>query len=200
MLDVINRYAHGFTPRVREALCYCKLKSGVTDLVGVAECERDLPRTSESSIDSIASRIALLMQEFVADYPFQPSEDTIYAERELEAFGVRWLLTILQQMGVMKQVGESWHHEDLKIALNIVPKYYRLFDALLMMFERRGLLSISNGTINTLKGIDGLALQVLSAEREKFRQEFVTQYPTFVAFLDLREISVYRSREPRKLR
>ncbi|MCB0191740.1 MAG: class I SAM-dependent methyltransferase, partial [Anaerolineae bacterium] len=136
---------------------------------------------------SISRAIRQHVQQFMAGYPLSAGEDPIPPETMLETFGTRWLLALLQDRGVMKRAGEIYARDDLKIRLRIVPKYYRLFDALLAMFERCGLLLLQDATVETRPEIEKFALANVTAEAQTFRQNFVSQYPHYVAFLNLME-------------
>ncbi|MCB0191358.1 MAG: SDR family NAD(P)-dependent oxidoreductase, partial [Anaerolineae bacterium] len=165
---------------------YCSVQSNIERVMGVDVCETYLHARNRAAV-SISRPIQHYVQEFVAGYPLSAGEDPLHPETMLETFGMRWLLTLLQDRGVMRRAGEIYARNDLKIRLRIVPQYYRLFDALLAMFERRGLLLLRDTTVETRPGIEAFTLADVTAEAQTFRQSFVSRYPHSVAFLNLME-------------
>ncbi|MCU7933260.1 MAG: SDR family NAD(P)-dependent oxidoreductase [Candidatus Thiodiazotropha sp. (ex Dulcina madagascariensis)] len=163
---------------------YAFLESGVEDVTGVRRCIGYLDYGMES--ESSASDFSINIRKYVDNYQISQEEDTVHAEYELEAFGARWLLRIFQQMGVFIVRGERYASSNALIErLEIQPKYHRLFDSLLGILERQGLLVHESNAIVTLDAVESFALRDVESERIAFERAYRSQYPSFTAFLDL---------------
>ena len=98
-----------------------------------------------------------------------------------EEYGLLLLLQSFQQMKVFLRAGESYHYEELKKQIGVIPKLNRLFDALIDILTRGNFL-VSEGERITVAKIVGRPetarkLATLDQMKEKFLQDYPDLYP-----------------------
>jgi len=163
---------------------YSLLTSEVDGVFGMERCRGYLALPNH--INARSNTLSHCIDDFVNAYEILPEQDTIYAELALEAFGAKWLLRIFQDMGVLKEPGETYSSSaELADQLNILSKYARLFDSLLGIFERYELLSIGPQGIVATKKIAGFSLANIEQSSVMFERKFRADHPHFTPFLEL---------------
>ncbi|HYJ85573.1 MAG TPA: SDR family NAD(P)-dependent oxidoreductase, partial [Pyrinomonadaceae bacterium] len=70
-------------------------------------------------------------------------EKTVAAFNQLDEFGQHLLLAAFQRNGVFRRSGEGYDKDDLRHQLKIIPTYFRLYEALLKILEKAGLISVN---------------------------------------------------------
>ncbi|HXH09318.1 MAG TPA: SDR family NAD(P)-dependent oxidoreductase [Alphaproteobacteria bacterium] len=156
------------------------LKDGVEVVTGISRCERSL----DAAVGGFQGMMATIRQ-YIQTYPISVQDDTLAAETALSTFGLRWLLRIFQDMGVMATPQQVYTLDDLIRQLGIIPKYERLYAALLRRLERQQVLSITGKRIAVLQGAATFALRDVAAECGRFSAEFAKTHPAFQPFLEL---------------
>jgi len=166
---------------------YSLLKSEIEGVEGQERCQHYLKLSGQPNYHLNAqNELSNSIEKFVKSFDLHPKDDTIHAELALEAFGAKWMLRIFQEMGVFKQGDEHYKHAiELAEKLNILPKYFRLFESLLGILERHRLLLISPQGITTTKAIETFALADIEQSCHVFEQSFRGNYPNFMPFLEL---------------
>ncbi|ODS25134.1 hypothetical protein AB835_00255 [Candidatus Endobugula sertula] len=168
---------------------YHGVHNDIEDVIGIDECYQCLNEKTiqagsfmeSESVDVLCSRV----EKHIAKYPIDIGVNALDAEQEMGLFGAKWLLSIFQSQGVMKKSGEYYQKDQLRLMLNIIPKYYRLFECLLLIFEKRKLISIQKNTVQTLSDIDEFALNDPLVEFASFKRTFSSQYGSLMPFLRL---------------
>ncbi len=129
---------------------------------------------------------------------FAEKDDPRQAERELGAFAFRWVLAILQKMGVMREPGESRDVDQLKALLDIAPRYDRYFEALIRKLAEKGLITLDGrGLVTTERVRDG-ALDVaggLAGHVAAFQESFRKDYPSCAGLLGFMSCCLSRFEE-----
>ena len=151
------------------------------DLQGLDACLAAL----EPSSPSLACAVAREVAARIATYPITDADDPRAGERELGRFAFRWLLTTLQQMGVMREAGEKYDVEGLQRRLNVAPKYARYFEALMRRLAAEGFCTLRAGELETTERVQSERLASIDEELERFRRRVERQYPTCVGLLNL---------------
>ncbi|MCJ8271332.1 MAG: class I SAM-dependent methyltransferase, partial [Psychrosphaera sp.] len=161
---------------------FCALKNGIDEVNGAQAC-RDFSRFTDNTL-SVAAHI----ENYMASAKMSTTENTLDAERELEAMAARWLLRIFQQMGVMKGADLSYEISALQQKLQILPKYHKLMNSLFGVLRDKGFVTINGETITTVKDIEDLSDVDFDRQFAGFEQQFAQQHPSFIAFLSLVKI------------
>jgi polyketide synthase PksM len=133
--------------------------------------------------ESLARSVARDVAVAAAGYPFDGKDDPRLAESELGGFALRWLLAILQRMGVMREPGEAYELDELKRRLGLAPKYDRYFEALIRRLEREGLVTLDGRALETTGGVRGYALEAVEEQSGEFRRSFPLRHPACAGLL-----------------
>ncbi|MCB0210932.1 MAG: methyltransferase, partial [Anaerolineae bacterium] len=120
-----------------------------------------------------------------------PDEQTLSREQAgfegLERFARIALLNVFQQLGVLHQADERYDRPALAQRLKVLPKYRRLFQALVALLEQSGYVSLDGDKIQTTARLGQpetqQILQTLSQQRDKLQET----YPTLRPYLTLLE-------------
>jgi acyl transferase domain-containing protein/SAM-dependent methyltransferase len=106
-------------------------------------------------------------------------------ESELETFGAERLLATFQTLEISSMIArEPATAGELMARVGILPRYERLFQALLKMLERRGRLSLAGGRIVGVAVPDFQGQTEAEATRA-FADAFRLRHPEFQPFLNL---------------
>lgn len=157
------------------------LKSGIEEVIGKSRCTLFMRETNEDTCESYQNIIDHV-KNYASSYPIASEQDSIHEESELEEFGAKWLVTVFQNMGIMKSRDEKYDMGELLQKLKILPKYERLFQALLKILERKKLLNIKGQQIHLKKEIESYALKDIERQCKQFEEEFIRKYPDFMPF------------------
>lgn len=130
------------------------------------------------------------LNNFISTYPIHESDNVLYPERELEVFASRWFVKLLQDRGLLRQAGESWPASVLKSHLHVMPKYYPLFDTLLLSMEKLGIIEVHVDQVVALGAIENYALPDVDNTVEEFKSSFLVRYPGFTSFLVFMEATL----------
>ena len=125
------------------------------------------------------------VRDYVQRYAIGPEADTRAPEAELSAFGIRWLLRIFQDMGVMTAPNQVYDLKNLIQRLGILPKYERLCAALVRLLAREQVLYVAGDRIEVMPLATTFALQDVETEGARFAAEFTKKHATFQPFLEL---------------
>ena len=157
--------------------------TGVDRIIGMDDCRSALSALAEES--SIPCAVASEMRVRVAEYPFAAKDDPRAAERELGAFSFRWLLAILQRMGVMQNAGEVYDLDALERRLGVAQRYHRYFEALMTRLQDEGLVTMRDRRLETTPLVCSHALTSVEEQVAEFKQSFQERYPGNVALMNL---------------
>lgn len=158
-----------------------ELKNGIEEVMGKSRCISFMRDVSRDTCENY--RIIIdYVKNYASSYPIASGQDSIHEETELEEFGARWLVAILQNMGVMKSRDEKYSVGELVQKLKILPKYEKLFHALLKILERKNLLDIKEQQVHLKKEIENYALKDIESQCKQFEEEFIRKYPEFMPF------------------
>ena len=133
--------------------------------------------------ESLARSVARDVTVAAAAYPFNGKDDPRLAESELGGFALRWLLAILQRMGVMREPGEAYELDELKRRLGVAPKYDRYFEALVRRLEGEGLVTLDGRSLETTGRVRGYALDAVEEQVGEFRRSFPLHHPACAGLL-----------------
>ncbi len=111
--------------------------------------------------------------------------DSIFPERELEAFGVRWLLHKIQMAGFLCEPSSIVSITSLIRKMGILSKYNDLFHSLLDIFERYHFLELDGDELVLSHDIKSYSLKDIQVECDQFKSNFLKQWPNFKPFMDL---------------
>jgi acyl transferase domain-containing protein/acyl carrier protein/SAM-dependent methyltransferase len=163
---------------------YSRVMNGVDQVVGGSDCMQSGAR--EYVPGSLAACLITSVGRFVDCYDIKPEQDTLVPETILEDFGAKWLLSIFQSMGVLRQCGEWYPSADsIGERLGVLPKYKSLFASLIGIFERKGLIKRMPDGLETTEKIEGFALTDIQREYDEFERAFRKEHPESVPFMTL---------------
>ncbi len=113
----------------------------------------------------------------------QKPEDPLRAPmfQAVERFGRHLLLSAFQRMGVFQRPGEVHSSQALALQLEIVPKFRRLYDALLEILQHEGLLSVAGDRVETLSAVSEIDGSPAALEQEK--QRLIQRFPQMEHYL-----------------
>ncbi len=134
---------------------------------------------------SVARAVANDVRALVAGYPFAAEDDPRAAEREMATFAFRWLLAHLQQMGVMRDAGESYEIDELERRLGVAPKYHRYFGVLMRRLQDEGLLTARGRGIETTSLVRDHALESIEEDVPAFIEQFGRCFPSSSGLMNL---------------
>lgn len=182
-----------FDPRVYEPEQYIdfvsywsSLKDGVDSVSGAEHCKASLQRqVLEKPAVGGASEVVHHLRHYINVNPMKRKKDTVHAEKVLEEFGSRWLLSVFQSLGVFRFEGEKHPVDGLCSRLNILPKYERLFFSLLGILEKFGILKVEQKHVVVLTSVTGYALKDINRELADFETEYCRCFESFMPFLIL---------------
>jgi hypothetical protein len=164
--------------------------AGVDRIIGMDDCRSTLSALVEES--SVPCAVARDVRVRVAEYPFAAKDDPRAAERELGAFSFRWLLAILQRMGVMHDAGEVYDLDALERRLGVAQRYHRYFEALMSRLQDEGLVTMRSGRFETTPLVCSHALTSVEEQVAEFKQSFQERYPANVALMRERSMTLMR--------
>jgi len=143
----------------------------------------------QASGETIVRRVAGDVAVVAAASPFAEKDDPRRAERELGAFAFRWVLAILQEMGVMREPGESHDVDQLKGLLGIAPRYDRYFEALVRKLAEKGLVTLDGRRVVATERVRDGALGApgapgaVAGQVAAFEESFRKDYPSCAGLL-----------------
>ena len=105
---------------------------------------------------------------------------------EVEAFGRFRLLKVLQDQGLLTQPGSAFTAEELQASLRLIPKYTRLYAALLEMLTRMGWLRVEGGRYVVTDDVMRQPLTDLAERKQRVAQS----WPDMAPFLNLVDVAV----------
>ncbi|MCD5326707.1 SDR family NAD(P)-dependent oxidoreductase [Chromobacterium piscinae] len=162
---------------------YSRVMNCIDQVVGENDCMNF--GCDANNLDWFDDVIAPI-KKFVDCYDIKPEQDTLVAETILEDFGVRWLLSIFQSMGVLRERFEIYSSVDsIAAQLGILPKYKSLFSSLIGIFERKGLLDRQAEGLSTTEKIENFGLADIQCEYTAFKHIFQKEHPESVPFMNL---------------
>jgi acyl transferase domain-containing protein/SAM-dependent methyltransferase/acyl carrier protein len=179
-------YAAGPDPELRDELMafmrqYCAAMGGVANVVMRAEVE-DAAAVDTPPSDATHGRLP----EFIRSSSMRPQNDTLAAELILHDVAIGWALHALRARGALRHAGERWPSvRALAETLGVLPKYMRLFDALIRQFVQRKLVGCDGDGIQVYQAAIDNALVDPEARFERLSQTFEEKYPEALAYLRL---------------
>ncbi len=132
---------------------------------------------------SLAQSVARDVAAAAAGVPFDEKDDPRLAESELGGFALRWVLAILQGMGVLREPGETYELGPLKRLLGLSPKYDRYFEALIRRLAREGLVTLNGRSVEATERVRGYALEAVEEQVAEFRRSFPQRHPACAGLL-----------------
>jgi polyketide synthase PksN len=97
------------------------------------------------------------------------------------------LLEVFMNVGVFRQAGEHYKKSELREVLNIIPKYNRLFNALLEILVKAGFISLTEDRLTSSEQIGSQALKNELAALEVNKESLVQRFTELKAHFDLLE-------------
>lgn len=155
------------------------LKPGCQSFFGREQLRRQqAPVIAAGTAEVVASVRSLIRDVQGVRNPLGP-------ESELEAFGVELLLAAFQSLAISSAIArEPVTPLELIARVGILPRYERLFHALVRMLERRGRLNVASGRIVGI-AVPSFQGQDHADATRAFAQAFRQHHPEFEPFLNL---------------
>ncbi|MBV8275926.1 MAG: methyltransferase, partial [Verrucomicrobia bacterium] len=158
---------------------WCLLKPGCESFFG----RERLRRQQAPVIAACTAEVVASVRRLIGDV--QGVRNPLGPESELEAFGVELLLAAFQSLEIPTAIAhEPTTPGELIARVGILPRYERLFNALLKMLERRGRLSVASGRIMEISAPRYRGQDQADAARA-FAQAFRQRHTEFEPFLNL---------------
>jgi amino acid adenylation domain-containing protein len=147
----------------------------------IRRCPGDIPSLIES--------MKINTDSFPGGIP-AGSADTTTDARKFREFIQLLLLKTFQRMGVFQTGGETYDKNRLREQLDIVPGYYRLFDALLDLLARGETIQIKGSEIITGHHITKMDAETGTGTLEKKKNEIKKKYADMEAYVNLVRVCV----------
>ncbi|MCP4137096.1 MAG: SDR family NAD(P)-dependent oxidoreductase [bacterium] len=128
-----------------------------------------------SIVDNISCRIEPLQDEMIIARAF----------REIEHFGQYLLLNAFRKMGVFNHKNENYDKLVLREQLNIEPRYYPLYDALLVMLASSGFIQIEHHSITTFSLVEKEEFKNDSVSLNEKKDYLLESYSVLAAYINL---------------
>jgi polyketide synthase PksM len=166
-----------------EQVLVIKARDNVLQQIGVALQPRavEAPRKAADVPASLFTRTVEGVEPYLRQTP--KPEDPLRAPmfQAVERFGRQLLLSAFQRMGVFQRQGEVYTREELARRLEIVPRFHRLFDALLEVLQREGYLEVAGERVEVLPRVAGFDGAPAALEQEK--QRLIQRFPQMEHYL-----------------
>ncbi|NEP72538.1 MAG: methyltransferase [Okeania sp. SIO2G4] len=160
------------------------VKPGIQEIDGLLKYHEAISSLTNSKWHQ-SSVLSKKLTEKVALHQLATLElcDLMAPEYELEAFAARWLLRVFQDMGVFLREGEFYLESELISKLKISSRYQRLFNALLQILQKRGIVKVEKGRVWTLARCQSFAIKDVASDVAAFHKYFSEKYPAHSSWL-----------------
>lgn len=148
----------------------------------VEQYPEDMPSLIEDVIFQVRKSIKASVSIGSAEAPVG-AEDV----RQFQEFIQLLLLNAIQRMGVFQNDSETYHKDQLKDKLGIIPKYFRLYEAVLDILSKAKFIEISGNTVTTSNILSRVDIKKAaeSSELLKTKNYLIETIPVFAAYVNL---------------
>ena len=109
---------------------------------------------------------------------------------QVETFGHYRLLAVFQQAGLFAEADKTYRRDELTAHLDLIPKYNRMFDALMEMVTRIGWVETQGETIRVTPAVSSEETQTALADLEERKVRICETWPDMVPFINLLDVAV----------
>lgn len=108
----------------------------------------------------------MLIENLTTSYSL--AERSLLGEDLLTRYATTRLLGIFQKAGVFNKSGEKYYQRELRQRLEVMPEYFRLFDALIDILERQGLVAVSQSLLVSTSSVSIVAKELELLESKQW--------------------------------
>lgn len=141
------------------------------------------------------------MKKNLIDYLIEQNKEYIYFNEkkiikagenfsQVETFGRLLLLNFFQKLGCFNKTGNHIKIQELKEKINLIDKYNKLFDVILLILKNEDIIEIKDQLIITKEKVESNELLNALNDLDSFKKNLINKYADMRPHFNLLEVSI----------